>query len=141
MRRLRLAGLLLAAGLLAAADEKPPADLELIYQGQAVGIVGRSVNGPAKEKVGVIIDVLIDDQGQPRAAVIDFGGFMGVGKRRIAVSWRALHFSPATQNNFIRIDLTVDQIKATPEYDPSAQPLDPPTTMAVPPPGLPAAGK
>ncbi len=142
-RPLRLAALLLAAGLLAAADDMPPAGLELIYQGQAVGIIGRTVDGPAKEKVGQIVDVLVDDQGQPRAAVIDFGGFMGVGKRRIAVSWRALHFLPAAQKNRIRIDLTVDQIKATPEYDPTAQPLDPPTTMAVPPspPGMPAAGK
>ena len=143
MRRLRLLGLLLAAGLLAAADEKPPANLELIYQGQAVGILGRSVDGPDQEKVGQIVDVLVDDQGQPRAAVIDFGGFMGLGKRRIAVAWRALHFLPAAQKKRIRIDLDVDQIKATPEYDPEAQPLGPPTTMAVPPPppGMPAAGK
>lgn len=143
MRLFRPAGLLVLAVLLGAADEKPLADLELIYQGEATGILGRAVNGPDKEQVGTIVDVLVDDQGQPRAAVIDFGGFMGVGKRRIAVSWRALKFLPAAQKHRIRIDLTVDQIRATPEYDPAAKPLGPPMTMAVPPPppGMPAAGK
>jgi hypothetical protein len=87
--------------------------------------------------------VLVDDQGQPRAAVIVFGGVMGVGNRRIAVAWRALHFLPDAEQHQIRIDMTVDQIKATPDYKPAARPLDPPMTMAAPPPspGTPTLGK
>lgn len=135
----------IAAALLAAAPalaDDTPANQELIYSGEATGILGRSVYGPSVEQVGRIVDVLVDDQGQPRAAVIDFGGFMGLGNRRIAVAWRALHFLPAAQHH-IRIDLTVDQIKATPDYKPSVKPLGPPMTMAAPPPspGMPASGK
>lgn len=141
-----LAVCLLAAigtGVAAPSDEAPPATQELIYRGEATSILGRSVHGPDDNQVGRIVDVLVDDQGQPRAAVIDFGGFMGIGKRRIAVAWRALHFLPAAQEYRIRIDMTVDQIKATPEYKPAARPLDPPMTMAAPPPspGMPASGK
>lgn len=139
MRASRPVVLLGVAWLLAAADDKPPAALEPIYQGQATGIMGSSVDGPANEPVGIIVDVLVDDQGQPRAVVIDFGGFMGVGKRRIAVAWRALHFLPAAQQHRVRIDLTLDQIKATPDFNAGARPVDPPIKMAAPPPGPAAA--
>ncbi len=138
-----LAGLALLVASSAVAADAPPANQELIYRGEATSILGRAVHDPGDAKVGQIVDVLVDDQGQPRAAVIDFGGFMGVGQRRIAVAWRALHFLPAAQQSHIRIDLTVDQIKATPDYKPAPRPLDPPMTMAAPPPppGMPALGK
>ncbi len=127
----------------AAPDSAPPANQELIYQGEATGILGRGVHDPAGDQVGRIVDVLVDDQGQPRAAVIDFGGFMGVGNRRIAVAWRALHFLPAAEAHHIRIDMTVDQIKATPDYKPTSRPTDQPMTIAAPPPspGMPTSGK
>ena len=44
--------------------------------------------------MGRIVDVLVDRRGQVRAAIIDFGGFLGVGSRKIAVDWSALHFPP-----------------------------------------------
>ena len=53
------------------------------------------VADPEGKEIGRLVDVLVDDQGQPQAAVIDFGGFMGVGNRKIAVDWSALHFAPA----------------------------------------------
>lgn len=62
------------------------------------------MSGPDDKNVGRIVDVLVDDQGQPRAAVVDLGGFLGIGNRRIAVVWRALHFVPeATGEGKIRL--------------------------------------
>lgn len=120
-----------------------PANQELIYKGEATRILGRTVRDPDNNEVGRIVDVLVDDQGMPRAVLIDFGGFMGVGNRRIAVAWRALHFLPAAEQHQIRLEMTVDQIKETPDYKPAPRPDAPPVTMAVPPPppGMPAAGK
>ena len=92
----------------------PPAHQELIYQGEATRILGRTVRDPDGTEVGRIVDILVDDQGTPRAVLIDFGGFMGVGNRRIAVAWRALKFLPAAQQHQIRLDMTADQIKETP---------------------------
>jgi hypothetical protein len=48
--------------------------------------------------------------------VIDFGGFMGVGSRKIAVEWTALHFAPGNSDAPVTLDLSSDQIKAAPEY-------------------------
>jgi hypothetical protein len=113
---------------------REPAAQELIYQGEATSILGRQVRDPEARLVGRIVDVLVDDAGQPRAAIIDFGGFMGVGDRHIAVAWRALRFAPAARLGTITLDMTLDQIKATPEYRRPAQAAAPPVVVAVPPP-------
>lgn len=131
--------MLLSAVPAASAAEPPPASQEIIYMGEATSILGRAVIGPNNDQVGRIADVLVDDQGQPRAAVIDIGGFLGIGQRRIAVAWRALHFLTSAKHPQIRIDLTIDQIKATPEWKVMSKPEGPPVTMAAPPPASAAA--
>ena len=55
-------------------------------------MLGRDVRSPADEDMGRIVDVIVDRAGTVRAAVIDFGGFLGVGSRKIVVDWNALHF-------------------------------------------------
>jgi hypothetical protein len=60
--------------------------------------------------------VLFDRAGQPRAAIIDFGGFLGVGTRKIAIDWHTLRFETAGQKETIVAALDRDQIKAAPEY-------------------------
>ena len=55
--------------------------------------------------------------GHVRAAIIDFGGFLGVGSRKIAVDWNALRFHPdSAKRDVITLELTRDQVKAAPEY-------------------------
>jgi len=52
-----------------------------------------------------------------RAAVIDFGGFLGVGSRKIAVDWDALSFPrPGDKAGRVTLEFTRDQVKAGPEY-------------------------
>jgi len=83
---------------------------------EAAGIMGRPVRGVDGKDLGRIIDVIVDQNGQARAAVIDFGGFLGLGNRKIAVDWSSLHFSPGNQTAPVTLALTPDQIKAAPEY-------------------------
>jgi len=80
------------------------------------GVLGKEVRSAAGEDMGRIVDVVVDSGGGPRAAVIDFGGFLGVGSRKIAVDWNALHFSPGDKPSQVTLDLTKDQVKAAPEY-------------------------
>src|SRR5262249_33457644 len=58
-------------------------------------ILGKSVRSSADEDMGRIVDIIVSRDGQVHAAIIDFGGFLGIGTRRIAVDWRALNFAPA----------------------------------------------
>jgi hypothetical protein len=81
------------------------------------GILGREVRSAADEDMGRIVDVIVDGDGRVRAAIIDFGGFLGVGSRKIAVDWKALHFVPTASRPYgVVLELTRDQVKPAPEY-------------------------
>jgi PRC-barrel domain len=91
--------------------------VKVIDASPAQGILGRSVEDAAGQNMGRIVDVLVDPAGHVLAAVIDFGGFLGVGSRKIAVDWAALRFGKAVKHgDEVRLQLTKDQIKAAPEY-------------------------
>ena len=80
-------------------------------------MLGRHVRSPANEDMGHIVDVIVDRAATVRAAVIDFGGFLGVGSRKIVVDWNALHFGQiANKMDAISLELTKEQVMAAPEY-------------------------
>jgi len=127
LRALAVILLFLSPGLAMAADPPP---VQHLPTNEASGILGRNVLGTDGQDMGRIIDVVVDQSGQPRAAVIDFGGFLGVGSRKIAVDWNLLHFTPGDLTKPITLDLTPDQIKAAPEYKENAS--QPPAVVAQP---------
>jgi hypothetical protein len=95
----------------------PPAATTVLPTHEVQTILGREVLSANGENMGRIVDVLVDRSGEVRAAIIDFGGFLGVGSRKIAVEWSALHFPPPAQADAkISLELTRDQVKAAPEY-------------------------
>jgi len=102
----------------AVADEHaPPPSVTIIGPKEAHGVLGRDVRSPTNEDMGHIVDVIVDRTGTVRAAVIDFGGFLGVGSRKIVVDWNALHFGRVANNtDSITLELTKAQVAAAPEY-------------------------
>jgi len=92
-------------------------EITVLNKHEVEGILGRDVRSSADEDMGRVVDVLVDHAGQVRAAIIDFGGFLGVGSRKIAVDWNALHFpEPGKPGERIALDLTRDQVKSAPEF-------------------------
>ena len=100
-----------------AKEPKPPASVTVIGARDAHGILGREVRSAADENMGRIVDAIVDRSGTVRAAVIDFGGFLGVGSRKIVVDWRALRFGAiANKSDSISLELTKEQVNKAPEY-------------------------
>ena len=98
-------------------EPAPPPSVTVIGAADARGILGRDVRSTAGENMGRIVDVIVDRSGTVRAAVIDFGGFLGVGSRKIVVDWNALHFGQVTnKKESMTLELTLEQVKAAPEY-------------------------
>ncbi|MCJ2071116.1 PRC-barrel domain-containing protein [Methylobacterium sp. J-030] len=86
-------------------------------------LLGRSVRSAQGDELGRVIDIIIDKEGHPRAAIIDFGGFLGVGTRKIAVDWRALRFtSDGGKERKLSVALTRNQVRVSPEYK-SGEPI------------------
>jgi hypothetical protein len=111
-----LAGPFVMAEAARADDAPPPANVQSVPPEDASAILGQRVMDAEGNDLGRLVDVLVDQNSQPQAAVIDFGGFMGVGNRKVAVHWSALHFNPADPKRKIMLDMTPDQIRAAPEF-------------------------
>jgi hypothetical protein len=95
----------------------PPPSVTIIGASDAHGVLGRDVLSAANEDMGRIVDVIVDRSGHVRAAVIDFGGFLGVGSRKIVVDWNAMRFGKiVNKKDSITLELTKAQVAAAPEY-------------------------
>ena len=79
-------------------------------------VLGREVRTRVEEDVGRIIDLLADRYGHVQAAVIEFGGFLGIGTRKIAVEWSALRFEQDGRKPVVIVELTRDELRVAPEY-------------------------
>jgi PRC-barrel domain len=133
------------------ADDKKPAEQTpaagtpavVVDDNSVESLLGKDVKSePKGEKLGQITDILVSHGGEIRAAVIDFGGFLGVGSRKIAVAWPTLHFSATG----LTLGMTRDELRVTPEYHQGepivivgAGPTAPARPSVASPPGGPAA--
>lgn len=144
MTALRMAGafllLLTAAGGVAAASdafeprsaENPEISHTVLYHPESV--LGKEVV-IAGRNAGRIVDILTDDLGRVSAAVIDYGGFLGLGGRKIAIAWSDLRFAPGASGP-VTTDISAERLKTAPEVK-TGQPVvvisgdraSPPDTM------------
>jgi hypothetical protein len=88
---------------------------------QLESVLGIEALSSTGDDMGRIVDIIVDRTGQVRAAIIDFGGFLGVGSRKIAVDWRSLHFDPKKAGAVV-VNLTKDQLRVAPVYK-AAEPV------------------
>jgi hypothetical protein len=100
-----------------------------------MSILGKKVQSPKGDDLGRVVDVLADSGGRVRVAIIDFGGFLGVGDRKIAVDWPLLRFNPDRSDPSLLLSLSREKLKAAPEYKDDPRPK----TLMVPEPA-PAPG-
>ncbi|WP_230532487.1 PRC-barrel domain-containing protein [Microvirga roseola] len=61
---------------------------------RATDVIGQDVYSPENQDVGEVADVLIDRNGRVTAFVIEVGGFLGIGERRLAVPPQAIRLDP-----------------------------------------------
>jgi PRC-barrel domain len=94
----------------------PVVPAEQVASAELTGLLGEEVVGPGGTELGHIVDVLVDTQGRMRAVVVDVGGFMGVGSRKVAVAWSAVRFSSGPKGPVVSILIPIDRIKSWAEY-------------------------
>lgn len=96
----------------------PPAvvSAEQIAPVELTGLLGHAVLGNQNAELGRIVDLLVDTKGHVRAVVLDVGGFMGVGSRKVAVAWSVLRFTPGDKGPVIATEIPTDRIRSWAEY-------------------------
>ncbi|MCJ2025278.1 PRC-barrel domain-containing protein [Methylobacterium sp. J-067] len=81
-------------------------------------MIGVEVRNPAGDSVGKIEDLLLDG-GTLKAVVIDVGGFLGIGSKRIAVGPDALVLRPGGDRFSAILQMGKDTIAAAQAFDPA----------------------
>jgi sporulation protein YlmC with PRC-barrel domain len=79
-------------------------------------IVGKTVVSQQGEEIGDIEEVVTDTNSQQQLAVIDVGGFLGIGEKSVAVAFDQLQLS---NDGRVKSDLTRETLQSQPEYDPA----------------------
>lgn len=100
-----------------------PAD-DLYQAGDVISsekVEGTSVYNAAGDKLGSIDDIMIDKRsGQVRYAVLEFGGFLGLGTDRYPLPWNMLKYD--TDKGGYVVPLDKAQLEGAPRYPESDVP-------------------
>jgi sporulation protein YlmC with PRC-barrel domain len=83
---------------------------------KASEVIGMNVQGTDGKKLGDIKDLVIDpEDGGVQYAVLDFGGFAGIGDKYFAVPWEALQLDKT--NKKLSLDIHKKDLKDAPGFD------------------------
>ncbi len=84
---------------------------------RASDLVGKSVYNAANERIGEIEDIIVGSDGRVAAAVVGVGGFLGIGERKVALSYPTLQMM-RDSNGAVRpvVNATKELLRDAPEY-------------------------
>lgn len=92
----------------------------------AENLTDATVIGPDGEDIAEVEDLLLTQDGKIDAMLVDFGGFLGIGQKRVAVGMENLEFAANADGDLlVYSDFTREQLEAAPEYDEAAYAADP----------------
>lgn len=82
-------------------------------------LIGTNAYGPADEHLGAIGDVILGaDASTVEGVIIDFGGFLGIGTKPVAVSIENLRYAlDENRNEYLFVNVTREQLDQAPAYD------------------------
>lgn len=81
-------------------------------------LTGANVYGADNEDMGEVSELLLNDDGSLDRAVLDIGGFLGLGEHSIAVTFEELQIVRGEGGDVrVYIDATQEELEAQPEYE------------------------
>lgn len=86
----------------------------------ATGDIADAQMRGALEEVGEINDLLISQEGEVKAVLLDIGGFLGIGERTIAVAMEALRFlgdETDPEEVFVALSTTRENLEAASAFE------------------------
>ena len=71
------------------------------------------------ETIGTVSDLIIDDNGQIAAVIVEVGGFLGLGEKEVAVSWDSIERRSNENDDGYKfsVDTTKEALENAPAYE------------------------
>jgi sporulation protein YlmC with PRC-barrel domain len=77
----------------------------------------QSVYDPNNNKIGEVMDVLVDKSGKITSLIVGVGGFLGVDSKDVAVPFDAIHVTSKDNNKrHLVMNATKDELKSAPGF-------------------------
>ena len=76
----------------------------------------QNVYDPSENKIGEIVDVLVNKNGQVSAVIISVGGFLGMDSKDVAAPFKAIRATMKDNKWWLTMDTTKDALKSAPGY-------------------------
>ena len=76
----------------------------------------QNVYDPNQNKIGEIIDVLVNPSGQIDAAIVGVGGFLGAGEKDVAVNFNEIKPTKKNDKTYLTLNTTKDALKNAPGF-------------------------
>lgn len=72
-----------------------------------------------EESIGSISNLVLDEEGQVQAVIVEVGGFLGMGEKNVALAWDSLELTrEADDGDYdIRADVDKERLEDAPEYE------------------------
>ena len=80
-------------------------------------VTGAAVYGVNDEAIGEVGELVMTEDGKLQDAIIDVGGFLGLGEKPVAVPFEQLQVMRGENDVRIYIDATEEQLEGMPEYE------------------------
>jgi len=93
---------------------------------------GTTVLGSDNQKVGDVVDILLDKSGQVRAFIVGVGGVLGLGSKEVAIDLTEFREVPPSNGSKaqLKVPMTKEQLTQAPDFKPLPSP--PATTGSAP---------
>ena len=76
----------------------------------------QNVYDPSEHKIGEIVDVLVNKNGQVSAVMISVGGFLGMDTKDVVAPFKAIHATMKDNKWWLTMHTTKDALKNAPGY-------------------------
>lgn len=85
----------------------------------AEDLEGASVYGPNDDRIGEVGKLVLGEDGKITHAVIDVGGFLGIGEKQVSLSFDDLRIMRTENDETPRVyvDMTKEELENQPEYE------------------------
>lgn len=72
------------------------------------------------ENIGKVTDMVMSPEGQIEAVVIGVGGFLGIGRKDVAIEYDLVEWTETDGNEFLIVETTADALKAQQAFERAA---------------------
>ena len=94
-------------------------------QVRATTMLGQEVFGPDNQSIGEVSDLVLEKDGKTRAGIVDVGGFLGVGEKKIAIPFDQIQVTKEGDQPQLTVAMTREELEQATAWE------EPATDMAA----------